>query len=789
MKIFTLLVAVFLLTLGVSYGQSDVSKPIVIKPTYFDVSPPLRDMVKNTNMPVDMTWKDGVVKNKNRPKRNNASYMEDPSFTDPVRQFYFGKLPSDTTIANFDGVGANNGVCPPDTDGDVGPNNYFSVVNLQYAIYNKSGVKLVGPYNNSGIFSGMPNNSNDGDAIVLYDEQADRWIFTQFSLPNYPNGPFYEMVAVSQTGDPTGSWNRYQYSFTDMPDYPKFGVWEDAYYMSCNRFGAGSLNYKGIGAIAMDRAKMIAGDPTASMVMFTLSAGNEAWCMLPSDCDSEFPPTGTPAYFTYLNDGPDRIGIYEFHVDFTTTTNSTFTLQGQLPVTSFGGNLYNGIPQKGTSVKLNALTDRGFMFRTPFRKFSDHWSMVACATVNVGSNHAGIRWYELRATTGTWSIYQESTFAPDTDYRWAGSIAMDSSGNIALGYSISATDMYPSIRYTGRMATDPLNTMTIAEGGIINGGGSQTNTWSGTPSRWGDYSCMSVDPSSPSTFWYTQEYYQTTSQANWKTRVASFSFANVLSANATASPSTICIGDSTQLNVTAYGGSGTYTYSWTSVPPGFTSTNQDPWVTPLESTRYAVEVNDGSLTVNDTVDVTVNQAPGVEVDGDTTYCVWISDFPVTGNVTFGGSLLWTTNGDGYFDIDTLAAVNYFPGNLDKTGGSVTLTLTAQALAPCVGSAFDNVVILFDPCVGIPVPSKDNFALQVSPNPSQGKFNIVVNGVNSTELNMTITDVQGKTVLTSTMTASSNKATASVDLSTYPKGIYIVKVSGNQGVLTEKMVIR
>jgi hypothetical protein len=237
------------------------------------------------------------------------------------------------------------------------------------------------------------------------------------------------------------------------------------------------------------------------------------------------------------------------------------------------------------------------------------------------------------------------------------------------------------------------------------------------------------------------------------------------------------------------GGSGTYTYSWTSVPAGFTSTLQNPVVNPTESTRYAVEVNDGSVTASDTVDLTVNQAPTVVVDGDTTYCVWISDFPVTGNVSFGGQLLWTTNGDGTFDVDTLASVNYFPGNLDKTGGSVTLTLTAQALAPCVGSATDNVVILFDPCVGIPAPSTDKFAIQVSPNPSLGKFNVVVNGVNSSELSLGITDVQGKNVYSSTLAVNANRATATIDLSTYPKGLYLVKVTGPQGVLTEKMVIR
>ena len=503
MRILSVFFFLFVFCAGTASAQTDVSGPFVSYPVYFDVSPPLRDMVKMNNDKVDMTWKDGVVKNNFiRPVSNRP--QPDPDFVDALRQALNGTIVTDTTIANFDGVPANNGVCPPDTDGDVGPNHYFAVVNLKYSVYSKTGSLLFGPANNSSVWSGMPNNSNDGDAIVLYDEAADRWLFTQFSLPNYPNGPYYMMLAVSQTPDPTGAWHRYQYSFTTMPDYPKFGVWHDGYYMSVNRFNSSGY-YQGVGAVVFERDKMLTGDPSAAMIQFTLSSGNEAYSMLPSDCDSDLPPAGTPNYFAYLNDGPDRIGIYKFTTDWTTTTNSTFLLGENIPVASFSGYITGGIPQKGTSVKVSDMAGR-LMNRLAYRQFTDHWSMVACATVNVGSNIAGVRWWELRKDTPTapWYKYQEGTYSPDNNYRWMGSIAIDADNNIALGYSISSTTMYPSIRYTGRLAGDPLGEMTIAESGIINGGGSQTNTWSGNPSRWGDYSRMSCDPTSPNTFWYTQ---------------------------------------------------------------------------------------------------------------------------------------------------------------------------------------------------------------------------------------------------------------------------------------------
>ncbi|MCX6303419.1 MAG: BACON domain-containing carbohydrate-binding protein [Bacteroidetes bacterium] len=479
-------------------------------------------MVKNIPSKAGTSWKDGIVKNKFNIRPKPAGQMPG-GLSDPFLQTADGPLVTDTTIANFEGNSNTEGVYPPDTHGDVGPNHYFQVVNSHYAIYSKTGALLIGPLANSSVFTGLPNNSNDGDAVVLYDEQADRWLFSQFSLPNYPNGPFYQMIAVSQTGDPTGTWNRYQYSFTDMPDYPKFGIWGDGYYMSMHRFTAGAGSWAGCGAVAYNRTLMLAGSPAATMVMFTKPSSDEAFGWLPSDCDGPFPTGNPPNYFLYDYDGAsnDHLGIYEFHVDWNTTTNSTFTNLLSLPVTAFTANSA-GITQPGTTVKLDVINDR-MMYRLQYRSFAGYSTMVCNRSVDITTTVAGIRWYELRKTTGAWSIYQQGTYTlADNNSRWMGSIAMDSSGNMALGYSVSGSSLYPSIRYTGRKKNDALNQMTIAERGIFNGTGSQT----GSAARWGDYSAMSCDPMAKATYWFTTEYYVTTSPTGWHTRIASFKFAN-----------------------------------------------------------------------------------------------------------------------------------------------------------------------------------------------------------------------------------------------------------------------
>ncbi|MCX6244021.1 MAG: T9SS type A sorting domain-containing protein [Bacteroidetes bacterium] len=792
MKNFLYLFLGFFFLMNFSHAQNgtgEVGKPIVIKPSYFDISPPFRDLAKNPILKADNSWKDGVVKNHSYPKDQHPVYYPDAIKSDPNVQYAFGSVLTDTTVENFDGIGVNGGVCPPDPAGDVGPNHYVQMVNLQYAVYNKTGTKLLGPMNSNNIWSGMPYNSNDGDGIVLYDEQADRWLISQFSIPNYPNGPFYEMVAISTTADPTGSWYRYQFSFPEMPDYPKLGVWRDGYYITVNRFTS-SGNFLGPGVAAFDRTAMLAGNLTASVVYFPVS--NSAYYHgLVADCDGTFPPAGTPEYVAWTS--TNSMKIYEFHVDWTTPANSTLAQASSLSITPFTYFAYGvGLSQPGTGTKLDPLSYPGaIMNRLCFRYFSDHWSMVTNTTVNAGSNVAGIRWYEFRRdATNPWSVYQQATYAPaDGNSRWCGSIAMDENGNIALAYSITSSSLYPSIRYAGRLANDPLNTLTIAEKGIINGGGSQTNTWSGSPSRWGDYSALTVDPSNASTFWYTTEYYSSTSSANWKTRIAAFSFANYFAVNATATPDVVCSGQQTQLDAGATGGSGTYTYSWSSVPAGFTSTQATPTANPTIDTRYVCAVNDGSATKTDTILVSVNQQPTSNAGPDVTYPNTTPLFPVSGAATYYSGVKWLTSGDGHFNIDTVLNSLYYTGPIDRNNGGVDLTMKAFPVGTCTDTATDVVHITLTFPAGIGNDPVSVFGVTISPNPASGNFNLVIHGGMDSDAMITVSDLTGKMMYRDKVSASSREQSKLIDISTFPKGIYMVKVQTGQQSSTKKLVIQ
>jgi hypothetical protein len=781
------LFALVLFSIGLgSFGQELPLVPQVDQPVYFDVSPPLRDMILREPGKADRTWKDGVVPNK-FPSVDPVDVLNGQSGRpDPSLQLSFGMLPTDTTIRNFDGL-STSGFVPPDTYGEASPYCYFQVVNSSFAIYNKSGIKIFGPVASSSVWDGMPNNSNDGDAVVNWDETAQRWLFSQFSLPNYPNGPFYQNIAISQTADPTGAWYRYQYSFSLMPDYPKFGVWPDGYYMSSNNFNLTGSGWTSGGAYGYDRAAMLAGNPTATRISFTISKSIMGYStFLPSDCDGTFPPVGTPAYFTYIRTGGPYLRIYEFDADFTTPANSTFGNYTELPVNAFTV-LQNGITQKGTNVKLESLGDR-LMYRLQYRMFNGYSSMVLNHSVDVGSNRAGIRWYELRKSSGNWSIYQQSTYAPsDNNSRWTGSIAMDSAGTIALGYSIAGSNLYPGIRYTGRLKTDPLNTMTIDEKGIINGGGAQTGSWDGR-SRWGDYSGMCVDPSCPTTFWYTQEYYASTSDGNWSTRVGSFTFENVFSTSVSASPPSVCSGNSSQLDVIAYGGSGNYTYSWSSVPAGFSSDIAKPVVSPLDTTLYIVATSDGALTRHDTVQVNVMVPPTAFAGNDTLICDWITVMPVHGIATNAKMTTWGKSGDGVFADPSSLNTTYTFGPNDKASGSVDLFLVAFAKPPCSGKVTDTRHVVIDPCTSVPEPLQDALRLEISPNPAERLVTFSVNGLKD-QARLSVTGMDGTTYASFPVEPSGRKTMKQVDISGYSKGVYIIKLKTVDQVLTEKLVIR
>ena len=433
---------------------------------------------------------------------------------------------------SFDGVGVGLGAyapccAPPDTNASVGTTQVVQWVNLDFAVFDKStGTLLQGPTPGNSFWTGFTagncDKNNDGDPIIKFDAQASRWFATQFSVTGGP--PYFQCIAISSGADIISStWTRYAFSFgSQFPDYPKLGVWPDAYYMSFNRFLNG-VNFSGAAACAFDRAAMLAGSPTATGQCFNL--GTSVASLLPSDLDgatgaagsTALPPPGAPNVFA--NFGTNALNLSKFHVDFASSVNSTFT-SSSLAVPAFSTACGGGacIAQAGTTNKLDSLADR-LMYRLAYRNFGDHEALVVTHSVN-GSGTAAPRWYELRSPgTGTFSVYQASSFAPDATYRWMGSAAMDKIGDLAIGYSASSGSINPAIRYTGRGPLDPLSQLRI-EATIQPGGGSQT----GTLHRWGDYSSMALDPTDDCTFWYTTEYLKANGAFNWSTRLFSFRF-------------------------------------------------------------------------------------------------------------------------------------------------------------------------------------------------------------------------------------------------------------------------
>ncbi len=525
----------------------------------FAVSPPLADL------PADVAEKppDGADEIKAVPLKTFRVESGDPDALseDPVVQDSVTELSISTPFFTFEGISNQDNfsafgfrVSPPDTDGDVGPNHYVQIVNLMVRVFDKSGTPLTAPLKVSSIFTPLGGpclGRDDGDPIVLYDPLADRWLVSQFCTVATPFN--HQLIAISQTPDPAGPYFLYDFLMPNnkFNDYPKFGVWPDAYYMTDNQFNQAGTAFLGAGAFAFDRAKMLVGDPTASFIYFDIENGNpNVGGVLPADLDGYTPPPpGTPNYFVYFTADEfadpahpfDSLRIYEFRADFANPAASTFTERADSPVLvapfdprSPAGRRDIEQPSPATSTSfLDAISDR-LMFRLQYRNFGSHESLVVNHTVNVSgvspttpaNHHAGVRYYEVRRdfSGGGFFVHEQATFAPDSANRWMGSAATDGDGNLAVGYSVSGLSVFPSIRYAGRLATDPPGGLFQGEASLIAGTGVQLST----TNRWGDYSALAVDPADDCTFWYTNEYYTAASQASsavgWLTRIGTFSF-------------------------------------------------------------------------------------------------------------------------------------------------------------------------------------------------------------------------------------------------------------------------
>ena len=543
------------------------AEPKVSKAQAFDLSMPLRDLAKGAR-----TAKAPKAHPSARVDRN----ISIAAGATPQSLVAGGAVSSGAaatfavgpTLANFEGLSNQDNfdvfgfrVNPPDPVGDVGPNHYVEMINLVFGVYSKTGTKLLGPVDTGTLWAGFAiDDCTDasGDPIVVYDQFADRWILSQFTTRGLddPTGqaPFYNCVAISQTPDPTGAYFRYAFTTGNFfPDYPKYGIWKDTYVITTREFGP-TVEY-GIGVYAIDRNKVIAGDPNAQVVSF-FPDGNDPDILplvgdglLPADVDGNTKPkqdVPIPIVGTQDNDFTDygatfdALNIWELDVHWNANAapDATLELATQLATAPFDsvfpcngvpGIARDCLPQPGitnTAQFLDILSYRQRpTWRLAWRGFKDFDSMVTAQSVEAAGTTAGMRWYEIRRSgNGTYTIHQQGTYAPgDGVQRWMGSIAQDKNRAMALGYSVvNATTVFPGIRYTGRVATDLLGTMPQGEGTVIAGTGVQTTV----NSRWGDYTSMNVDPVDDCTFWYVNEYYtaagQASSPAGWQTRIASF---------------------------------------------------------------------------------------------------------------------------------------------------------------------------------------------------------------------------------------------------------------------------
>jgi hypothetical protein len=613
--------AMFCLALPTFAQQSKTVQkgPIVIKEFKHDLGPVLREIA-----PLLSEW--------GTPPRHE---IENPAIPhnwtqkaekDPVLQLK--PIPEDTPGPNveFDGIGYGDdffcNCMPPDNDGAAGTTQYVQYVNLTYQVFDKSGNTLLGPLSGNDFWSGFGGScqsDNSGDTVVRFDAAAQQWVVAQFALNG--SAPDYECVAVSQTSDATGAYYRYAFPFNNFPDYPKFGVWPDAYYFTFNNFDISGSSFVGANACAADRADMLVGN-TATMQCF--QQGSSISSLLPSDLDGTTPPaSGTPNFFMTLDpDGSANLDMYAFSVNWVDPSESTFTGPTLIPVAAFTGlcSAEGGhddcVPQPTAgSDQLEALSDR-LMYRLVYRNFGDHTTLLVSHSIVAGSS-GGARWYEIHNPETGPTVFQSGTYAPDSSYRWMPSVAMDQNQDIAVGYSKSSANAgdYPSLVYAGRTPGDAAGTLE-SEVVLKQGEGSQSGDGY---DRWGDYTSMTVDPTDDCTFWFTEEYLKTTGQNggfNWSTAIGSFTFSGCGSGgspnfNLGTNPNSVTVfqggsGTST-ITVTPYNGfDGSVQLSASGLPNGVTAAfNPNPTTTTSTLTLTAT----GSAALG-TVTVTITGVSG-----------------------------------------------------------------------------------------------------------------------------------------------------------------------------------
>ncbi len=614
--------------MGISFAQTRK----VAQPTLVIISQ-VKQTIKVSEMQTvtPEEWQKMIKDAKRKLKDSEREKMKKYSYPQQHDQVMQDSMPasrgSNSPLLTFEG--GVSPYYPSDANGSVDSNYYVQTINKTFSIYDKNGTLKAGPIALNSLFNGLPGSTyNDGDPIVLFDDRANRWLITEMSKSGNND---YLMMAVSQSSNPLGAWYAYSFDVDDWPDYPKYGIWRDAYYIGVDKIDNNTEEQEDV--FAVEREKMLSGQ-TAKMVGFlNPDRPNTTYSIAaPVDNDGTFAPTNSPGLFVTFNYSQwnsikDQLWIYEMHIDWNNISNSTFSRTVALDVASLS--LGSGPTQPG-GYTLDGLS--WYIMNKPvYRNFGSHQVLVCCHTVDGSATvNTGIRWYELMKTEGEWEIRQQGTYSPDNDSRWVGSITMNSNHRIALGYSITGNSTFPGIRYAAQSPTAYASAnglLDIAEETILNGSSLQSNS-----SRWGDYSNISVDPSNDTVFWYTNQYVGNSGRS---TKISKFKFGHLgLSAGFIANTKRSYVNEIVKFDDISYGNPTTWSWSFNpstvTYAGGTNSSSQNPWVQFSNHGTYSV-----TLTIGDgNASNSITRASFITIDSA---CIvanfpWIEDFENGGNI-------------------------------------------------------------------------------------------------------------------------------------------------------------
>lgn len=439
-------------------------------------------------------------------------------------------------LLSFDGLSSIISSGPPDPEGAVGPDHYVQFVNIQFQVFDKQGNPLTDPVATNTLWGGT-GSACEGEAyadpVVMYDERADRWVVAYIAL-SFTHGGWSACIAASTSGDPTGEYFLFELEAPRIPDYPKIGVWPDTVH---NAYVMGTIpipDPQGKHDVyVLDRERLLMGVEPRPAQRF-LGFPN---FLMPADLDGHrAAPAGSPALLYTFRDGGesffqpatpvDTLDLYELSIDWDHPASSRLDrVQSFVPPefaefnwTVCGWNQPDCLSQPNTDQQLDSISWIP-MQRLQYRNLGGYETLVGVWTVNAVAEgkHAAPRWFELRRFGGgPWQLAHQGTFAPNSSHRWMASVALDGSGNMAMGHSImnARSGIFPSLAYTVRQVDEP---NFAEERWLAAGGGHLTES-----NRWGDYASMEVDPTDDCTFWFTGEYMATTGPSTWSTRIGAF---------------------------------------------------------------------------------------------------------------------------------------------------------------------------------------------------------------------------------------------------------------------------